>query len=142
MALLRAGAVAGGQLAIEAKQRPEGLTSYFVWLAREHPALYTGLVAHSLPRRPAEPEAEAIEKTFRTIDEVRTALAERGLPMPDVFALPYRNEPIAISLRNVFALSAIMLCTVAGNAKADERPFDAKAAPFRFESVGFPKEYR
>jgi pimeloyl-ACP methyl ester carboxylesterase len=31
----------------------------------------------------------------------------------------------AISLRNVFTLSAIMLCTIAGNATADERPFDA-----------------
>lgn len=94
-ALARGGTIAGNRFAAANKVKSEGLATYFAWLAARHPALYTELLKGALPREvTGGGEDGEFEVVYRSIHEVQQALAERGLPMPEVYKLPYSEGAI------------------------------------------------
>ncbi len=91
-ALVRAGEIAGDKVATLVKIYPEGMASYFAWLAIKHPALYTALIGRVLPQViEGSGEDGAIEIVYRSADDMKDELRRRGLPVPEIHELPYMS---------------------------------------------------
>jgi hypothetical protein len=69
---------------------PKGMTSYFEWLATEHPAIFAALLGRAMPQIMRHEEGEgAFEAMYRTAEEIEAAIKSRNLPpLKMVFQLP------------------------------------------------------
>jgi hypothetical protein len=77
------------------KLSPEGLTSYFQWLAENHPSVYAALLGRALPQLMEDDEGNsgAMQLVYRTAEDVERLFREHGLPAPDKFLqLPKRID--------------------------------------------------
>jgi hypothetical protein len=81
------------------RQDPQGMTSYFMWLAEHHPAIFVSLLGRALPQiMQHEQGADPIEAMIRTAEDIEAVFKARHIPLlltEGVFKLPKR-----IDLRN------------------------------------------
>src|SRR4029077_9481023 len=92
-ALVKAGEIAGDKVAGLVAIHPQGMTSYFAWLAITHPSLYTALIGRVLPQViEGSGEGGAIEVVYRSAEEMKDELVRRGLPVPEILELPYMSD--------------------------------------------------
>jgi hypothetical protein len=85
------------------KHNPEGMSSYFEWLAEEHPALYVALIGRALPQlMDSGQPAGAMQLVYRSAADIAKEFKERGLPpLQKIFQLPKRidlNNPQTIDM--------------------------------------------
>ena len=75
------------------KLAPDGLTSYFQWLAENHPSIYVALLGRALPQLMENEEGDgALQLVYRTAEDVEK-FRERGLPPPaTLLKLPPRID--------------------------------------------------
>jgi hypothetical protein len=73
---------------------PKGVTSYFEWLAENHPAIFAALLGRAMPLiMQRDDDDGGIEVVYRTADEIEAAMQANNLPMLErVFKLPKRID--------------------------------------------------
>ncbi len=72
---------------------PNGVESYFAWLAEEHPAIFCSLLGRALPQIIQHEDQGGIEVVYHSAEEIAAEFKKRGLPpLKDVFELPKRID--------------------------------------------------
>ena len=63
------------------RQSPNGMQSYFLWLAEQHPAIFAALLGRALPNiMQHESGDDGIEVVYRSAEDIEAALKARNLP--------------------------------------------------------------
>jgi len=91
-AIILAGENIGNKLADMSKEERKGLVSYFEWAAEKHPAAFLGLLGRIMPMQVEKTEKE-IDVPYKTVEEVKQALRDRGLPVERIYPM-LEFEPI------------------------------------------------
>lgn len=63
----------------------DGLMGYLVQAAQNQPKSFLALLGRIIPLQVAGPAEAEGDKVYRTLEELRAAFAERGLPVPTLF---------------------------------------------------------
>ena len=76
------------------KLSPEGISSYFEWIAEFHPSLYIALIGRALPQLMQHDGGDgAIELVFRSAEDIEESFRANHLPpLQKVFQLPKRID--------------------------------------------------
>jgi hypothetical protein len=85
-AILLAGENVGNQLAETAKEEQKGLVSYLVLAAMKQPAAYMALLGRIMPMQ-VEKTEEEVDVPYKTVEEVKQALRDRGLPVERIYPM-------------------------------------------------------
>ena len=76
-------------------QSPEGMTSYFMWLAENHPAIFVTLFGRALPQIMQPEGGERMEAIIRTAEDIEAIFRARHIPMlteAGMYKLPKRID--------------------------------------------------
>jgi hypothetical protein len=84
------------------RQDPKGMTSYFMWLAENHPAIFVSLLGRALPQIMQHEQGEdPIEALIRSAEDIDAVFRARHIPpllTEGVYKLPKRidlkNPPV------------------------------------------------
>ena len=76
------------------RQEPKGMTSYFMWLAEYHPAIFAALLGRAMPQIMQHEHGEdPFEAMIRTADDIEAFFRARNMPMlQQAFQLPKRID--------------------------------------------------
>ena len=64
------------------RQEPQGMTSYFMWLAEHHPAIFASLLGRAMPQlMQHELGDDPFEAMVRTAEDIEALFKARNMPM-------------------------------------------------------------